>query len=264
MKKKYKFGEILLILREEYKECKHILEEMNKCVSVDTSVDKYYFSGVLAHECNSEVKHENKIRLYVEKRYSEILKKIQYLKYDWYNQYLYSAYYNVVKKENDSCDLIYDEILTPVDGRKYIPKVEIIDEDKFSLLVDELLETDLMQLKAGYFKVNHDTISLGFDTAYISTPLGDDSTIYWNGINDELQYSVTRHQSPYLLEEILSLEISAEEIAPSWLELLNKHEDHHDLAFDVDINVQSNKGILQITDTDHKDIVMLAKKPIIK
>ena len=31
MKKYYKFGEIILALREEYKECKGILDELKSC-----------------------------------------------------------------------------------------------------------------------------------------------------------------------------------------------------------------------------------------
>ena len=194
-----------------------------------------------------------------------ILKKIQYLKYNWYEQFLYSAFFLIEKKENGLYGLKYKDVLTPVDGRKYIPEVEIIDQTKFSQLIDKLLSSDLMQLEEGYFSNNHDNISLNFDYAYISTPLGDDSFISWNGINDSFKYSITRHNCPFLIEEILSLEIPSDKISGDWLKLLEKHESivEKGILFDVDTNAQSKKGILHVSDIkthDNKSVVKLLKK----
>lgn len=262
MKKYYKYGEMILALREEYKECKHLLDELNKCINIKSDNSNFYFTVLLSDDDKVQDLSDRKILLFVEKRYLDVLKKIQYLKYNWYVQFLYSAFFIAEKKDNGLYGLEYKDILTPVDGKKYIPKVEIIDQDKFSELVDELLLTDLMQLKQGYFSNNHNNISLNFDDAYISTLLGDKSFITWNGIHDNFKYLITRHNSPALIEEILSLEMPADKISQDWLRLLEKHENDFDgeVLFDVDINAQSRKGILEISDIKNNRVVKLLKK----
>lgn len=92
MKKSYKFGEILLYLREEYKEHCYLLNELNRCIEVMND-KKYYFKPY--HLDGS------KIKLVVEKEYSELLKKIKYLQYDWYSQFLYIAYLEIMKNETN-------------------------------------------------------------------------------------------------------------------------------------------------------------------
>lgn len=265
MKKYYKCGEIILALREEYKECKQLLNELNNCINIKTENSNFYFTGLLSEDKNTQDLNDRRIRLFVEKKYLDIMKKIQYLKYNWYEQFLYSAVFLTEKKENGLYGLKYKDISTPVDGKKYIPEVEIIDQTKFSQLIDELFSSDLMQLKEGYFSNNHDNISLNFDHAYISTPLGDDSFISWNGTNDSFKYSITRHNSPILISEILSLEIPSDKISADWLSLLEKHESiiEKEIVFDVDINAQSKKGILHVSDIkiyDNKSVVKLLKK----
>ena len=257
MKKYYKFGEILLVLREEYNSYKYILKQLNNCLNVKDKNVCTYFSGNLADE---DLNRE--LMLVVEKKYFDILKKIQYIKNDWYSQYLYKAFF-VAEKDNDGLyELAYDNIKTPVDERKYIPKVEIIDQNKFSNLTHKLLSTDLMQLQHGYFRNNQDNISLDFDDAYINTTIGDGSLITWNGMYDNFEYLVTRHNSPALIEEILSLEMPANKIAPDWLKLLEKHENDFakDIVFNVDINAQSKKGILYISNIEDNRVVRLLKK----
>lgn len=187
------------------------------------------------------------------------------MRYNWYEQFLYSAFFLTEKNDNGSYELKYEGILTPVDGKKYIPEVEIIDQTKFSQLIDELFSSNLMQLKKEYFSNNYDNILLNFDYAYISTSLGDDSFISWNGINDIFKYSITRHNSPFLIEKILSLEIPSDKISLDWLRLLEKQKSvfGEEILFDVDVNVQSKKGILQISDikrNDNNSIVKLLKK----
>lgn len=265
MKKYYKYGEMLLTLREEYRECKYLLDELNKYINVKSDNNHFYFTGLLSDDDSSKELDGRRIRLFIEKRYLNILKKIEYFKYNWYCQYLYSAFFNVKKEENGLYGLEYDNIFTPVDGRKYIPEVQIVNQAKFSELIDKLFSSDLMQLKKGYFSNNHDSISLDFDMGFISTSLGDDSFIGWNSINDNLDYSITRHNSPVLIEEILSLEIPSDKISPEWLKLLEKHESifERELLFDVDINAQSKKGILQFSDiqrNSNNNVVKLLKK----
>ena len=265
MKKYYTYGEMLLTLREEYRECKHLLDELNKHINIKSDNNHFHFTGLLSDDDRSKELDDRRIRLFIEKRYLNILKKIEYLKYNWYCQYLYSAFFNVERDENGLYGLKYDDIFTPVDGKKYIPEVQVVDQERFSELIDELFSSDLMQLKEGYFSNNHDSISLNFDSACIRTTLGDDSFIGWNGINDNLDYSITRHNSPSLIEDILSLEIPADKISSDWLKLLEKHENsfNSELIFDVDINAQSRKGILQISDikrNDNNSVVKLLRK----
>lgn len=265
MKKYYKYGEMLLVLRKEYRECKYLLDELNKYVNVKSNNSNYYFTGLLTDDDKTQETDDRRIILFVEKKYLDILKRIQYLKYNWYSQYLYSAFFNIERKNNGLYGLEYSDIFTPVDGRKYIPEVEIINQVKFSKLIDELVSSDLMQLKRGYFSNNHNSISLDFDRAYIRTSLGDDSFIAWNGINDNFEYSITRHNSPSLIEDILSLEIPADKVSPDWSKLLEKHESIFDkeILFDVDIDVQSKKGILEVFDlkkNSNNNVVKLLKK----
>ena len=67
MKKYYKFGEMLLVLRAEYNSLKNILNQLNHCISVEDENAHFYFSGLLLDEvCYRE------IRLIVEKKYLEI------------------------------------------------------------------------------------------------------------------------------------------------------------------------------------------------
>lgn len=261
MKKYYKYGEMLMALREEYRDCKHLLDELNKCINVGSDINRFHFTGLLSENDRAKDLEDRRVRLFVEKRYLDVLKKIQCLKYNWYCQYLYSAFFNVERQENGLYGLKYDEILTPVDGRKYIPEVHIIDQAKFSELIDAVFSSDLMQLKKGYFSNNHESISLDFDRAYIDSTLGDESFIGWDGFTDNFSYSITRHNSPALLEEILYLEIPADKISPDWIKILEKHESIFDkeLLFDVDINAQSRKGILQVSDIERKSNINLVK-----
>ena len=267
MKKYYTFGEILLTLRKEYLECQYLLDELKKHIDVKTDYNSLHFTGLLPNEDYPDGFRDGLIRLYIENRYNSILKKIEYFKYDWYSRALYSALFDVRKEENGLYKLEYNNIFTPVDGKKYIPEIQIVDQDKFSELVDKLYSTDLMQLKKGYFKINHDSISLDFDDAYIQTSLGDDSYIRWKGINDLFFYSITRHNCPMLIGDIFSLEIPADRISTDWLNLLERHESDLELNkeyfFSVDIDAQSKKGLLQVSEIDKNEktiFVRLKKK----
>ena len=153
MKKYYKFGEIILALREEYKECKGILDELKSCINVKSDYNNFYFSGKLSDDTSSTNLNDRKLRLIVEKNYLDILKKIQHLRYSWYAQYLYSAMFYAEKKDNGLYELEYDNRLTPFDRKKYRPEVDINDQSKFSELIDELLSYDLFQVKEGYFNM---------------------------------------------------------------------------------------------------------------
>lgn len=113
---------------------------------------------------------------------------------------------------------------------------------------------------------------MNFNKVNISTQLGDRSYISWNGISDNFDYSITRHYSRAsmtrhysraLIKDILSLEIPTDKISPEWIELLEKHENLFGKNFDVDIDVQSKKGILQLCDiknSGNNNVVKLLKK----
>lgn len=266
MKESYKCGEILLALREEYRDCKHLLEKLNQYINIKEKNSNFYFTGLLSEHSKTEDLEDRKIRLFVEKKCLNVLKKIESLKYDWYSRYLYSAFFNVEKEKDGLYGLKYDDVFTPVDGRKYIPEVEVVDKKNFSSNVEQLLSTDLMKTKKGNFNNNHESVFLDFDNGHISTSLGGDgSFIEWDGINDKFNYSINSNNSSALLEDVLSLEIPAYKISPDWLKLLKKHENIYDkeLFFDVDENAHSKKGILEISDIKRNSdysIVKLLKK----
>lgn len=261
LKQYYKFGEIILALREEYLESKYLLDELNKYIVVGPEVNEFFFTGLLKNFDSSSQPDNTIIRLYVQKNYPDILKKVEHIKHDWYSKYLYSAIFNVEKEANGLYGLKYDEIFTPVDGKKYIPNVKINNPEEFSKIIDNLYSTYLMQLTRSYFTNNFDHLSLDFDEAFISTTLGTDSYIFWNGIGDTFEYSIRRDNSPFLLEQILELEIPADKISPDWLKLLEKHDSIFDkeVSFNVDVNAQSKKGILQISDIDRSGNINLVR-----
>lgn len=264
MRKYYSFGELLLVLREEYNECRNLLEELNNNVVVNPDC-KHYFSGVLSHSDRKDSLLDRKIRLYTEKKKLTIVKKLQRLRYDWYAGFLYSADFNVEKEENGLYGLKYDNIFTPVDGRKYMPGVEIKDPKAFSEVMEELLSKDLLNTKAGNFDFNDDGIYLGFDNGFITSKLGFESMIYWNGVEDKYNYSIAIDNSPSLIEDIFMLEIPADKISPDWLKLLEKHSDmfEKETMFNVDVKAQSKKGTLKISEIDkegHINLVNLLKQ----
>ncbi len=261
MKKNYQFGEIMLILREEYNNCKYLLEELKKYVFIEGNYKKGYFNGTLKDNFDKNNPKNPQIWLYVEKRYSEILKRINCLKYSWYSKYLYTAIYNVIKNPIGYC-LKYDNQLTVIDEKKYIPHVEIIDEQMFSQIINQLFNTELMQLERGDFEINFEKINLDFSQVNITSTLGLKSIISWNGVDDTINYDVCKDFSSYLLEWILSLEIPASELSSSWIKLLEKYENHFakQLYFSVDSSVQMKKGKLKIIDTIDKSYVKLLKK----
>lgn len=267
MKKYYQFGEIMLALREEYRDCKHLLEELKDCVSPELSVNDYYFTGLLAHDLSEvNVEFDRKIVLYTMKEYNKILKKIHDVTGNRWWLDLYSAAFYAEKQENGLYGIKQDNSFSPYENRRYRPEVEIIDKEKFSSLIEKLLTSDIMHTQGKCFEFNHDSIMLEFDYAAIQSSLGWDSRIIWNGETDRFDYSIAREESPYLIESIFELEIPAEKISEDWLKILEKHEDMFDkeLLFSVDENVQSRKGTLQLHDIEkcpNFNVVEFVKKP---
>ncbi len=255
MKTKYKFGEILLYVREEYKECEQLLNELNKCISVTKNKD-FHFEGDIWEK-------ESKIRLIVEKKYSEILKKIQWLRYNTYSDYFYTAYFNVIRNEDNEYTLEKDSMLTPLDdNKKFTPSVDILYQEKFDSLIDSILSLDVMKLQRKSLRINHDLIRLDFGRVFVSSKLGYESFLHWVGNTDVVSYSVKKDCCPYLLEEILYLEIPAEYIPSEWVQIFEKHENKfgNDIFFDVDINASKRKGYLQIDTSNNEEIKLLVNK----
>lgn len=258
MKKYYTLGEIILVLRKEYNECKEILDKLNEYINVQSGYDNYYFNGILASQYNPD--NISRVRLYVEKEYPEILKKLRSRSHKFYTQFIYTAYFDIERKNNGLYGVNYFDIPTLTNKEKYIPNIEIINQEEFSNLIEELFSTDLMQVKNRYFHINNDNINLSFDNAFIDTSLGNNSSISWKGSTDEFKYS-TKYVSPYLIEDILSLEIPSDKISFDWLQLLEKHENdfNNEIVFKVDSTIHSKKGILKVADTDNNAIKLVKK-----
>ena len=268
MKQYYKFGELIMALREEYRECKHMLVELGSCVNVVGNVKDYHFSGMLSNINNGDLS-DRRIELIVERHYLDILKKIQYLRYDWYSRFLYLSSFQVEKNDGGLYSVHYKDICSPVGRKKYIPEVTIIDYDKFSLLIDKLFASDLMQIKAAVFDINHDSIFLNFDKSFIGSHLGNydkSSFVSYNAFCDEFSYELSiyyRHPS-FLISDILSLEIPADKLSDEWLKLLEKHKNISEFIVD-EVECYSRKGILGISEikesSDDKKVVTLVKRP---
>ena len=255
MKKKYSFGELLLVLREEYRECKSIIDELNNCVKVDSDSTHHSFSAFLSQSHDKQDISDRKVKLFLQKKYMEILKRFYHLKYGLASAFLYNASFDVVKGNDDQYDLKYNDVFTPFNHKNYKPLVQIIDRDKFSFLIDKLLSTDLMQLKMGRFDINYNLVKLDFSTASIDDLLGDNFSLEWDGFNDIIAYSMEKREGPGFLSLIFDLKVPADCFSEDWLKLLEKHEDilKKETFFDVDYNVQQKKGILEIAGIEFGD-----------
>lgn len=261
MKKYYTYGEIFLVLREEYRECKRLLDNLHMCVLVkDVDVKNYYFSGIL-----KTPGADSQVRLVVERRYADILKKIREFKHSVDGIYFYKAFFYAKQQRNGSYDLEYRSAYAP-DVKKYIPEIKITYPEGLKEYVNEILRTDLMQAQSRVFKNNHNHINLYFDHADISTPLGDESSLSLDCENSSVRYSINEHRSmyrhnpDYLIYDILYLQIPSDDISPDWLKLLEKHADILDggVKFSV-ADAESERGILRLSEIECGNGISYAK-----
>ena len=242
MSKYYKYGELLLILRKEYMGYKILLNELKRYVDIKSEYENMYFTGRLAYNDCSKNPVDKEIRLIVEKKYNELLKTIQNIRYNWYSMYLYTANYKMKKNNDGNYVPVYDNECAIIDNKdKYNPSVEITNPEKFSDLIDQIFSTDLMQTQQGHFAINQEAIDLNFDEAYIFSKLENQTIIHWDGINDTFRCSCDGHFYPALIREVLSLEMPEDKISDDWLKLLEKHKNDSSLRnYDVDVSVKAN------------------------
>ena len=242
MSKYYKYGELLLTLRKEYMGYKILLNELRKYVDIKTEYENMYFTGSLAYNDCSKNPIDKEIRLIVEKKYNELLKTIQNIRYNWYSMYLYTANYKMEKNDKGIYAPVYDNGCVIIDDKnKYNPSVEITNPEKFADMLDQILSTDLMQTQQGHFGLNHDLIYLNFDEAYIFSKLENQTIIHWDGIKDTFICRCDGHFYPELIKEVLSLEMPEDRISNDWLKLLEKYKNDSSLSTnDIDISVKAN------------------------
>ena len=231
MRKYYKFGELLFTLRNEYLKQKVLLEELKKYVDINDDYLDMYFSGRLVDDSWD---YEDKgLSLIVTKKYNELLKKIQDLRYDWYSVFLYRAKYNFVRNEDGIYTPVYDNIYSFVD-KKYVPEVRINDNEQFGLIADIIYSTDLMNTKHGNFAINDSRVCLDYDEARIYTNCSKGTNIKWNGVNDELTCSTKGRFYPALVRDVLSFDMPADRISDDWIELLKNNEKNISNKYDID------------------------------
>lgn len=261
MKKEYTYGEMLLVLRNEYKKCRKILTELNKCVSIQQA-EGFYFDATLTDDYQKAYTIDRRIVLIAEKEYPEILKKFKHLKYGYDSNYLYTSVFDAEKQENDLYKLKYDNHFTSVEGKKYIPNVFVRNEKEFSKLVEQLFATDLMNLNHVYISNNNNSIVLDFSSGYIHSNLGENSYIIWNGITNTFEYEIYKNQSPEMIGNILSLSCTADSLSPEWLQLLEKYEKTKlaNPSFNVDSNIKSKKGKLKVKSINDEGVTNLVLK----
>ena len=259
MRKTYTYGEILFLVREEYLECRKLLDQMLKCIKINGEYKNAYITANLKKPriVNS---NEIDVLLKVEKECS-LLNKIWYqILYDFHGKYLYRAELHLDLNQNNYNfidNYINDEV---GNKKKYIPKVEIKDEMTFSLLVNQLLASDLTQLNKGKVGWNHNTISMDFDKVFITSPLGHKSTICWSGLEDGIKYNVKEDFSNKLLEEILSLKIPRDALPDEWMQFIENHENKRQFIFDVSTNIDEDSGLLKVRRIDDNNNVKLIKR----
>ena len=245
MRKTYTYGEILLLVREEYLECRKLLNQMLECIKINGEYTNAYITANLKdkRKVNS---NEIEVLLKVEKDYSLISKIWNNLIYDYNSRYLYNAELLLRKIQNDY--YFKDDYMNDMVGnkKKYIPQVEIKDEMTFSLLVNQLLASDLTQLNKEKIGWNHNTISMDFDKVFITSTLGYKSTICWSGLEDGIKYNVKEDFSNKLLEEILSLKIPRDALPDEWMQFIENHEKKRQFKFDISTNIDYNTGLLKV------------------
>ena len=258
MRKTYTYGEILLLVREEYLECRKLLNQMLECIKIDDNYQKAYVTANLNDKGRVNNK-ELEVMLNVEKKCSLLNKIWNEILYDFNGKYLYRA--ELLLKENENGYLFNADYLNDMveNKKKYIPQVKIKDEMTFSLLVNQLLASDLVQLNKGKVWWNHDTISMNFDKVFISSPLGHKSTICWSGLEDGIKYNVKEDFSNRLLEEILSLRIPRDALPDEWIQFIENHEKNRQFRFDVSTNIDNNMGFLKVRRIDENNKVKLIK-----
>ena len=76
MRKTYTYGEILLLVREEYLECRKLLNQMLECIKIDDDYQKAYLTANLKDKGRVNNK-ELEVMLKVEKKCS-LLNKITF------------------------------------------------------------------------------------------------------------------------------------------------------------------------------------------
>lgn len=258
MRKTYTYGEILFLVREEYLECRKLLNQMLECIKID---GEYKNAFITANLKNPRIVNSNEIEvlLKIEKECS-LLNKIWYeMLYDFNGKYLYSA--EMLLRGNQTGYYFKDDYINDEVGnkKKYIPKVQIKDEMTFSLLVNQLLASDLAQLNKGKVGWNHNTISMDFDKVFITSPLGHKSTICWSGLEDGIKYNIKEDFSNKLIEEILSLKIPRDALPDEWMQFIENHEKNRNFQFDVSTNIDNNTGILKVRRMDDSKVKLIKK-----
>lgn len=244
--KLYKFGVIMLILREEYLSYKCILERLSKCVKVDSSSNNHYFDCSLSSD-----KNDASINLYVEKECNKLLNDFNNFKSNSYSYYVNNAIYNAKKNDDGMYLLNFKKEGSCLGSKRYIPEVQVIDMDTFSNLVDELLSTDLMNLKSSSsVGLNNDFFSYNFGQFNINSSVGYKSRIYWNGIDDTLKYSISYDACFGMIDEILNFVIPECLIPDDLLKILEKHENkfNDNISFSEDIRANRKYDVLNISD----------------
>ena len=269
MRKYYRYGEILLALRKEFQEYKCLLDELNRYIKVKDG-DIHHTFGTLSYNICSSLDDKiivmqdcRKIMLQVEKKYLEIMKKIRYVMNGTYSYELYKAQFMLRKDEYDSYYFKYFNYFNPIVKEKFIPEVEITDQEIFSSIVNKILASDLMQLQKAHFTNNNDSVILDFNEGLIHsyTRNGGDSFLQWDGISDEFNYDIEKIAEPSVIEELLSLCMPAYRISDEWLELLEKHEQDLDIdEFYVDRKILKRTGVLKLSEKQNDGRVKLMKK----
>lgn len=244
MQKYYNFGDLLITLRDEYMSCNTLLEELKKYIEIKSEYENMYFTGFLTDDGTASNSYERFLRLDVEKKYNKLLKKVQELRYNWYSMYFYTAQFVFNKNEDGLYIPTYFLNITPLDGKKYVPKVEITNPEKFSNIMDQIYSSDLMQVQRGNFNMNKDGIYLDFERVHISSQIEGGTRVYWYGSTDECSCSSDGYISPSLIADILSLKLPSDRISDDWLKLLEKHESEFpDKRYNASIfEPSSNKG----------------------
>ena len=248
--KTYEFGKIMLVLRQEYMNYKSILDRLNNCVNVESEGVNHFFSGALASDRSDAC-----VKLFVEKEYNKLFKRY---KYRLYKFYAYTAIYDTYKSNHN----LYSFKLNKsglFDSKEFNPTIDIIDKEKFSNLVDELLSSDLMKLKMhNNVGIDQDTFGYDFGRFEISSSIGNSiensSSLVWNGFNDNIECYFPENACYGYIIDILKLKVPASVIPNDLLMLLEKYDNVYcnDIFYSFDLGKNGLNNTFNIYSIDNK------------
>jgi hypothetical protein len=227
-KQYFTYKEILLAIREQVLKNEKLLKELNKLISIEKNVGSYRFDDKLRGESQSY-----KIRLIAD----EITKSRSTIKvlFNRLTDYKFDRasinkfhMYNVVDTNGKyNLKLVYTSNL----DKDYFGTIEILDEEKFASIINELNNSKLSKITEKGIHVNNNLFIQISD--FIGIVNGKNSIHYAGGI-DGLKVELTDKD----FYDVLNAEISASLLPNEVIDLISNSNYN-----EIDIKFIESKGV---------------------